>query len=105
AQARLAQAGLFWTMEGEGTLVTNQTPSPGVRVPAQTTVHLYFDRGDLEEVAVPSVTGLSMLDASAALTAAGLRIKVVGSGVAVNQLPAAGTVVPKGSTVEVEFEL
>src|SRR5690606_14278595 len=35
AQARLAQGGFFWTMEGEGTLVTDQTPSPGVRVPAR----------------------------------------------------------------------
>jgi stage V sporulation protein D (sporulation-specific penicillin-binding protein) len=105
AQARLAQGGFFWTMEGEGTLVTDQTPSPGVRVPAQTTVHLYFDQGEPQEVEVPSVLGLSMLDASTVLTQAGLRIKVVGSGVAVQQVPTAGMQVPKGSLVEVQFEL
>ncbi len=105
AQARLAQAGLFWTMEGEGTLVTDQTPKPGVRVPAQTTVHLSFDRGELEEVEVPSVIGLSMLDASARLTEAGLLIKIAGSGVAVEQLPSAGARVPRGSLVEVQFKL
>jgi len=54
---------------------------------------------------VPSVLGLSMLDASTVLTQAGLRIKVVGSGVAVQQVPTAGMQVPKGSLVEVQFEL
>lgn len=105
AQARLAQDGLFWTMEGEGTLVTDQTPRPGVQVPAQTTVHLYFDLGEPEDVEVPSVLGLSMFDASAKLSAAGLRVRVVGSGVAAQQSPGAGARVPKGSLVEVRFEL
>lgn len=106
AQAKLVQAGFFWTMEGEGTVVTHQTPSPGVRVPAQTTVQLFFDRSaELDDVEVPSVVGLSMLDAADKLASAGLRIKVVGSGIAAQQLPSAGTVVPKGSLVEVQFKL
>jgi stage V sporulation protein D (sporulation-specific penicillin-binding protein) len=92
-------------MEGEGTLVTDQTPAPGARVPAQTTVHLYFAQGELEDVEVPSVVGLSMLDASAKLSAAGLQMRVVGSGVAAEQLPQAGARVPKGSVVEVRFKL
>ncbi|HHT42590.1 MAG TPA: PASTA domain-containing protein [Firmicutes bacterium] len=105
AQARLTRDGFFWTMEGEGTLVTDQTPAPGARVPAQTTVHLYFAQGELEDVEVPSVVGLSMLDASAKLSAAGLQMRVVGSGVAAEQLPQAGARVPKGSVVEVRFKL
>lgn len=51
------------------------------------------------------MVGLSMLDAADKLASAGLRIKVVGSGIAAQQLPSAGTVVPKGSLVEVQFKL
>ena len=106
AQARLAQDGFYWTMEGEGTLVTDQTPSPGVRVPAQTTVHLFFSsKNDGEGIEVPSVLGLSMRDASAKLADLGLRIKVNGSGIAFEQSPSAGTHVVKGSAVEVRFKL
>lgn len=105
AQAKLAQAGLYWTMEGEGTLVVDQMPKPGVRVPIQTTVQLFFAQDQREKVEVPSVIGLSMLDASAQLSAAGLQVKVVGSGLAVEQSPRVGTEVPKGSVVEVRFEL
>lgn len=106
AQARLAQDGLYWTMEGEGTLVTDQTPSPGVRVPTQTTVHLFFaNNSEGDEVEVPSVIGLSMRDASAKLTDLGLRIKVQGSGLAVTQSPKEGSKIQRGSAVEVQFKL
>lgn len=106
AQARLALDGFHWTMEGEGNLVTNQTPSPGARVPPQTTVHLFFYEGDwTDDVEVPSVIGLSMVDASTKLSQVGLRIKIVGSGIATDQSPGPGTKAPKGAAVEVSFRL
>ena len=106
AQARLSQDGFLWTMEGSGALVTNQTPAPGVRVPAQTTVHLFFYESEQREaVEVPNVVGLSMRDASTMLSDSGLRITVAGSGIAVEQYPAAGSRIPKGSAVEVIFSL
>lgn len=106
SQAKLAQEGFFWTMEGEGPLVTDQTPGAGVRVPTQTTVHLFFgDNETGEEIVVPSVLDLSMRDASAKLADLGLRIKIVGSGIATAQSPQAGSKVLKGSTVEVHFEI
>ena len=106
AQARLSKAGFPWTMEGDGTLVTAQTPKPGARVPVQTTVHLFFYEQDQgEEVEVPDVSGMSMRDASTTLSDLGLRITVVGSGIAAEQSPGAGTRIPKGSAVEVIFRL
>lgn len=106
AKARLAQESFPWTIEGDGPLVTAQTPRPGARVPAQTTVHLFFyEQDDGEDVTVPNIIGLSMRDASMSLSDLGLRISVKGSGVAVKQSPAAGTFVTKGSAVEVIFEL
>ena len=106
AKARLAQESFPWTIEGDGPLVTAQTPRPGARVPAQTTVHLFFyEQDDGEDVTVPNIIGLSMRDASMSLSDLGLRISVKGSGVAVKQSPEAGTFVTKGSAVEVIFEL
>lgn len=106
AQARLAQANLRWDFEREGSLVADQMPSPGARVPAQTTVHLFFyDPETQEEVLVPSVLGLSMRDASMKLAEAGLRIRIDGSGIAYSQSPRAGTKLPKGAAVEVNFRL
>nr|NLJ03134.1 PASTA domain-containing protein [Bacillota bacterium] len=105
AEARLTREGFPWTMEGGGTLVTDQTPKPGTRVPVQTTVHLFFYEQEAEDVEVPSVIGLSMRDATAALSDLGLRITVVGSGIAKEQSPGPGTRIPKGSAVEVVFRL
>ena len=105
AEARLAQANLHWTMDGEGSIVVDQTPSSGTQVPPQTTVRLFFYEPDYEQdVEIPSVLGLSMIDASAQLAEYNLRIKIVGSGVAREQSPQAGTKVPKGAQVEVNFK-
>ena len=87
-------------------MVTSQTPSPGARVPTQTTVRLFFYESEQgESVEVPDVLGLSMRDASTRLADDGLRITIVGSGLAVKQVPAAGVQIPKGSAVEVIFSL
>lgn len=52
-----------------------------------------------KSVVVPSVLGLSMRDASLKLSEVGLRIKVVGTGLAYEQSPAAGTkVLPGGGS-------
>ncbi len=106
AQAKLAQQTLNWAAEGDGDLVVEQTPAPGSRVPVQTTVRLFFYNEEMEKsVVVPSVLGLSMRDASLKLSEVGLRIKVVGTGLAYEQSPAAGTKVLPGGAVEVRFKL
>lgn len=105
-KAYLEKENIPWTMEGGGPLVTAQTPRPGARVPEQTTVHLFFygqDQTDMVEV--PDVQGMSMRDASTTLSDRGLRITIVGSGVAVEQSPQPGTEVSQGSAVKVVFRL
>ncbi len=105
-QARLGKENIPYTMEGGGTLVTGQTPRPGARVPAQTTVQLFFYEQDQNDaVEVPSVQGMSMRDASIALSDRGLGITIVGSGVAVEQSPQPGAEVSRGSAVLVIFKL
>ena len=104
AQAKLAYENLQWTYEGDGALVSDQIPAPGTRVPPQTSVRLYFYEEEIvHEVSVPSVLGQSMRDASTMLSEAGLYIRIIGSGMAKKQTPAAGSKVPAGSVIEVEF--
>ncbi len=55
-------------------------------------------------VAVPSFEGKSLRQAVVAASAAGLGIRVVGSGIARQQAPAAGTMVPAGTEVVVQFQ-
>jgi len=55
-------------------------------------------------IAVPDVSNLGARDAVRAMLGAGLVPQVDGSGHAVRQTPAAGTMVPKGSAVRVSFE-
>ena len=56
-----------------------------------------------EQVAVPSFTGAGLRSVVIQAEAAGLRVQPVGSGVARDQAPAAGTLVPQGTEVVVRF--
>ena len=56
------------------------------------------------QVAVPSFAGKSLRQAVVEASAAGLGLRVVGSGIAREQAPAAGTMVPVGTEVVVQFE-
>ena len=56
-----------------------------------------------ERVAVPSFAGKSLRDVVVQASAAGLGVQVVGSGLARDQAPAAGTMVPAGTEIVVRF--
>lgn len=56
------------------------------------------------QVAVPAFAGKSMRQAVVEASASGLGLRVVGSGVARGQAPPAGTMVPAGTEVVVQFE-
>jgi cell division protein FtsI (penicillin-binding protein 3) len=56
-----------------------------------------------ERVAVPSFAGKSLRDVVVEASAAGLGVRVVGSGLAQDQAPAAGTLVPSGTEIIVRF--
>ncbi len=54
-------------------------------------------------VAVPSFTGESLRQVVESASSAGLRVQTVGSGLAREQAPAAGTTVPAGTEIVVRF--
>lgn len=56
-----------------------------------------------ERVAVPSFAGKSLRDVVVQASAAGLGVRVVGAGLARDQAPAAGTLVPAGTEIIVRF--
>ncbi|HLZ39689.1 MAG TPA: penicillin-binding protein [Candidatus Sulfotelmatobacter sp.] len=75
-------------------------PSPQSPLPASGTVVLDVEQGGIE---VPSFVGRTVRGAVEAAQDAGLELDAVGSGVARQQSPLAGTHVPAGARVTVQF--
>jgi cell division protein FtsI (penicillin-binding protein 3) len=91
--------------EGLGTKeVPSKTPesttAPPAKLPSTGTVVLDVEQGGIE---VPSFVGRTVRGAVEAAQDIGLELDAVGSGVARQQEPAAGTHVPSGSRVTVQF--
>jgi stage V sporulation protein D (sporulation-specific penicillin-binding protein) len=105
ARAVLTQASLKVELDKPGTIVETQMPQPGTEVKKGSTVYLgiYQEDETGEEVVVPKVIGLSLRDASVTLGQSGLRIRIVGTGVAVEQTPPPGTTMKKEEVVVVRF--
>jgi cell division protein FtsI (penicillin-binding protein 3) len=59
---------------------------------------------DTEALRVPDLAGLSMRDVLVVFQESGLEVALVGHGLAVSQVPAAGSVVSPGARVEVRFQ-
>ena len=74
--------------------------APEAKLPYSGTVILDVEQGGIE---VPSFIGKTVRRTIEAAQDAGLELEVVGSGVARQQIPAAGTHVPSGSRVTVQF--
>ena len=75
-------------------------PAPQSQLPASGTVVLDVEQGGIE---VPSFVGKTVRGAVEAAQDAGLQLDAVGSGVARQQSPLAGTHVPAGARVTVQF--
>lgn len=87
------------------TRVMVQSPKPGQKVRAGSTVVLYTYKPDKEiTVKVPDLKGKDIYEATQSLNNIGLNIRIKGMGLAVGQSVEKGKEVPKGSVVEVEFK-
>jgi cell division protein FtsI (penicillin-binding protein 3) len=78
----------------------SEPQSASEKLPASGTVVLDVEQGGIE---VPSFVGKTVRNAVEAAQDAGLELEAVGSGIARQQSPAAGTRVPAGSPVVVQF--
>ena len=110
AEKQLKAQGLTARWIGDGETVTAQLPEAGNTVPGGSQVILYLGEEKKERlVEVPDFAGMHRQQASNAAGAAGLYILPVGndridpSVTVTAQSPAAGTQVPAGTTVRLEF--
>ena len=111
AKTRLSNAGFACTTVGDGATVTDQTPAGGTIVPNNASIILYLgaEKPDTP-CTVPNVVGKSASEANKALTNAGLIMRASGATTsssgnvhAITQDVSAGTQVPAGTVVTVQF--
>ena len=94
---------------GEGDKVLKQSPQAGTALGDTGLVILYTEVIDEDKVEVPNIMDYFASDANILLANAGLNIKVKGGTIGskdslvTSQSPPAGTMVPRGSMVEVGF--
>ena len=108
AIARFSGSGLKYNIIGNGSTVTSQIPKGGSTLPDGSTVVLYTEYMQGQQVEIPNLIGLTASEANVALNNRGLNIKEVntntsstGTAKVNKQTPAAGTMVDSGTVVEV----
>ena len=106
ARQVLEAAGLDSVLDGAGGQVVRQLPVAGVTMNAGALVMLYVAGPAAEDdsVTVPDVTGMPVTEANRLLKSYGLELQIEGSGLAVDQSPAAGAAVNPTTRVAVRFE-
>ena len=102
--------GLTAVKQGSGEVVTGQIPAPGQSVPGGSQVILYMgEQPPVETVKIPNFAGMNRQQAFDAAGKLGLYILVTGNNevsasvVVTGQNVPAGTEVPRGTTIELQF--
>lgn len=112
ARATVEAKGFKCEVIGNGDTVTAQSPLVGTSIAYTGTVFLYTDDNpDAEMTEVPAVEGISVKDADDAMNYSGLNYVATGASVSEEgavvkkQSIPAGTQVPKGTVIELEFHV
>ena len=110
AIARFNGSGLKYNIIGSGNTVTSQIPKGGSTLPDGSTVVLYTEEQQGQQVEIPNLIGLTASEANVTLNNRGLNIKEVninsgstGTARVNKQTPEAGAMVDRGTVVEVQF--
>lgn len=111
AQVLVKKAGLTCRTVGEGDVVTGQIPAAGAYIPGSSQVVLYLgEEVPKDQVEVPDLRGQSPEDAKETLNQLGLFLRATGASdyyesgnKAGTQSVAAGTMVDRGTVIEVRF--
>ena len=115
AKEEASGAGLAYSVERayanatEKGMISRQEPASGAKVAKGSMVTLWVSEGP-EKIAVPDVSGQTLAQAEAALTAQGLNFKPVGGssadvqkGQVYEEVPASGTEVPRATLIVVYY--
>lgn len=108
ARTTLSDNNIKFKCYGFGNYVVSQEPKKGTRLKNSDTAVLYLgDRAkdDSQWIYMPNVKGLSIRKTIEVLGRYGLKVKCVGSGLAVSQDPKPGVAIQKGKECVVSFEL
>lgn len=109
AISSVKESGLSYRKYGEGDKIVSQSPMAGTALGDGGIVILYTEETKDDVVVVPDLNGYFASDANIILTNAGLNMKVKGgtaadrSALVGTQSPEAGTELPRGGIVTVEF--
>lgn len=109
AKKALTDAGFKYTVRGEGDTVVAQSPGVGTALGNNSIVIIYTEEVAEDYVTVPDLNGYFASDANQILINSGLNMKVTGANsistsvLVGTQDPPAGTEVPRGSVVTVEY--
>ena len=110
AAAALSEKSFTYRKVGEGAMVMGQIPASGAMIPGKSEVILYFSQEAPEQtVEVPDFSDMTLVAANNLAASNGLYMLITGVNqdayhvTATYQDPAAGTEVPLGTTVTVEF--
>ena len=108
ARRTLTEAGLTLMDDGVNDVVLDQLPPAGATLTAGGHVMAYTASSESltpeDLVCVPDLVGSSDVDCARLLRQRGLLLSMVGTGVCVKQVPAAGEYIAPGSSVLVTFE-
>ena len=110
AQAKLKEQFLTATFVGSGDTVTAQIPAAGTQIAGNSQVLLYMgEEAPQAVVTVPDFSGMNRQQSADAAAKAHLNILVTGNSeisvtvIVTGQSVAAGTEVPPGTTIELQF--
>lgn len=106
AEKKLEELGFTTSINIQGdknnTLITNQTPKPGLILPKNSIIFLYTEENTVStSVQVPNLKGMNYSTAVNALKAVNLNISPEGTGKVISQEIAAGESVEEGTVIKV----
>lgn len=84
-------------------LVADCFPKPGNKVAPGSSVILYLSSNGDQAMTMPDLTGKTHKEVETILSNMGVEMSFAGTGKAISQMPAPGTLIHKGSLVTVEF--
>lgn len=90
------------TTLNDNDVIKEQIPKAGASLMEGSTVRVYTTDQDKQTVDVPDVRNKTVEVATAKFKAAGLNVRIIGSGYVLTQDPAPGSVVEKGSIVTIK---
>lgn len=110
AAKMIVDAGLKYTIKGDGNKIVKQLPQPGMMINEGSIVVLYTDEIEPEKVKVPDLTGMNVTTAKETLNMVNLNFEVAGAGhsdmydaYSIKQSVPKGESVEPGTVIGVEF--